>query len=336
MEHLDIGDASALLAFVSELKDVDDALPFSPRVLRRLRELIPCDDVTYSELDPRRRRSRLQVWTDGDADGVDTGAGDGEAFDAFWRLRSTHPVCGYRQATGNWTEPLKASDFVTLDGFRRTAIYDALYRDELDHWLDFGLPAEPDRTRVFIFVRRGGADFGERDRLVATLVRPHLEARARDVETAARATAALAAVEDRSDSEARLVVLCAASGVIEFAAPAARALLKRYLGVDNGRLPPALLSRRQFALEDGDGKLTVRIARTGGLRLVLLEERNLRLGRLTQREREVLDLVAAGRTNVEIASMLELASGTIAKHLEHVYEKLGVRTRTAAAAMVSR
>lgn len=335
VERLDAADASALLAFVSDLKDVDDALPFPPCVLRGLRELIPSDDVTYSELDPRRRRSRLQVWTDGEADGVDSGAGDGEGFDAFWLLRSTHPVCGYRQATGNWTDPLKASDFVTLDGFKRTAIYDALYRGELDYWLDFGLPAEPDRTRVFIFVRHGGTDFDERDRLVATLVRPHLEDRAKRATAAATASAALAAAEDGVQGEGRLVVLCTAGGAIEFASPAARSLLRRYLGVDNGRLPPALLSRRTLAFDDGDTRLCVRIARTGELRLLLLDEHDLRLGRLTPREQEILELVAAGRTNADIAHELEIANATVAKHLEHVYEKLGVRSRTAAAAMLA-
>lgn len=335
MERLDAGDASALLAFVSELKDVEDALPFPPRVLRGLQELIPSDGVTYSELDPRRRQSRLQVWTGGHEDGVDAGPGEGEGFDLFWQLRRTHPVCGYRQTTGNWTAPLKASDFVTLDGFRRTAIYDALYRGELDHWFDFGLPAEPDRTRVFIFVRHGGTDFDERDRLVATLVRPYLEERATQVAAAAGATAALAAIEDEVHDEGRLVVLCTAGGVIEFASPAARSLLKRYVGIDNGRLPPALLSRRTLAFEDGDARLSVRIARTGGLRLLFLDEQDMRLGRLTPREREILDRVAAGRTNADIALELEIASATVAKHLEHVYEKLGVRSRTAAAATLA-
>lgn len=332
VERLDAADASALLAFVSELKDVDHALPFPPGVLRGLRELIPSDDVAYSELDPRRRRSRLQVWTNGHQDGVEAGPGEGEGFDLFWQLRPTHPVCGYRQTTGNWTLPLKASDFVTLDGFRRTSIYDALYRGKLDHWFDFGLPAEPDRTRVFIFVRRGGSDFDERDRLVATLVRPHLEERAMRATAAATASAALAGVEGEALGEGRLVVLCSAGGVIEFASPAARALLKRYPGIDNGRLPPGLLSRHTRAFEDGDARLSVRIVKTGGLRLLLLDEHDLRLDRLTPREREILELVAAGRTNADIALELEIANATVAKHLEHVYEKLGVASRTAAAA----
>jgi DNA-binding CsgD family transcriptional regulator len=53
---------------------------------------------------------------------------------------------------------------------------------------------------------------------------------------------------------------------------------------------------------------------------------------LTAREREVLTWVARGKTNPEIARALWIAPGTVRKHLENVYEKLGVHTRTAAAA----
>jgi DNA-binding NarL/FixJ family response regulator len=45
-------------------------------------------------------------------------------------------------------------------------------------------------------------------------------------------------------------------------------------------------------------------------------------------------LLPAGKTNAEIAEILWIAPGTIRKHLENVYEKLGVHTRTAAVARV--
>jgi len=51
---------------------------------------------------------------------------------------------------------------------------------------------------------------------------------------------------------------------------------------------------------------------------------------LTPREREVLDWVAAGKTNRDIAAILGASSRTVEKHLERIYEKLGVETRTAA------
>jgi DNA-binding CsgD family transcriptional regulator len=73
--------------------------------------------------------------------------------------------------------------------------------------------------------------------------------------------------------------------------------------------------------------------------LLLLEERPgapvpaaleaLGLGR---REAEVLAWVARGETNEAIAARLSISERTVEKHLAHVYEKLGVATRTAAVA----
>ena len=51
---------------------------------------------------------------------------------------------------------------------------------------------------------------------------------------------------------------------------------------------------------------------------------------LTPREREVLALVADGKTNAEIARQLWISPGTVRRHLENAYAKLGVHTRTAA------
>jgi DNA-binding NarL/FixJ family response regulator len=53
---------------------------------------------------------------------------------------------------------------------------------------------------------------------------------------------------------------------------------------------------------------------------------------LTRREREVLDLVAEGRTNVAIGHALEVSPRTVAKHLEHAYRKLEVNCRVQAVA----
>jgi ATP/maltotriose-dependent transcriptional regulator MalT len=51
------------------------------------------------------------------------------------------------------------------------------------------------------------------------------------------------------------------------------------------------------------------------------------LGALTGREREIADLVAAGRTNREVAEQLVLSPKTIEAHLRNIYAKLGVRSR---------
>jgi len=75
------------------------------------------------------------------------------------------------------------------------------------------------------------------------------------------------------------------------------------------------------------------------LRLLLLVEEeqlqsfsisSLELLGLTQREAEVLFWVAKDKSNAGIAKVLGCSEGTVRKHLEHLYQKLGVQTRTGA------
>ena len=51
---------------------------------------------------------------------------------------------------------------------------------------------------------------------------------------------------------------------------------------------------------------------------------------LTTREGEVMRWLACGKTDAEIAALLSISPRTVQKHLEHIYVKLGVETRTAA------
>jgi DNA-binding NarL/FixJ family response regulator len=55
-------------------------------------------------------------------------------------------------------------------------------------------------------------------------------------------------------------------------------------------------------------------------------------GALSPREREVADLVAAGKANKEIAAELHLSVYTVENHLRKVFAKLGVSKRAAVAA----
>lgn len=57
---------------------------------------------------------------------------------------------------------------------------------------------------------------------------------------------------------------------------------------------------------------------------------------LTPRETEVLSWLAKGKTNRDIADILGMSPRTVNKHLEHVFEKLGVETRSAAAAIAGK
>jgi DNA-binding NarL/FixJ family response regulator len=55
-----------------------------------------------------------------------------------------------------------------------------------------------------------------------------------------------------------------------------------------------------------------------------------RLGRMTEREREVLTLVARGLSNAEIATALHLGEATVRTHIGHVFAKAGARDRSRA------
>ena len=58
-------------------------------------------------------------------------------------------------------------------------------------------------------------------------------------------------------------------------------------------------------------------------------------GGLTAREAEVLRWVAAGKSDAQIGAILRISARTVQKHLQNVYDKLGVESRTAAAMRVS-
>jgi DNA-binding response OmpR family regulator/DNA-binding CsgD family transcriptional regulator len=94
------------------------------------------------------------------------------------------------------------------------------------------------------------------------------------------------------------------------------------------------------------GRLLARHIGQGGLgeSMLLLAQtpsdnaalQRLREVALTPRETEVLSWLAKGKTNRDIADILGMSPRTVNKHLEHVFEKLGVETRSAAAAIAGR
>ncbi len=51
---------------------------------------------------------------------------------------------------------------------------------------------------------------------------------------------------------------------------------------------------------------------------------------LSAREAEILSWVAQGKTNCEVGIILQISAATVKKHLEHIYQKLGVESRNAA------
>ncbi|HZP57063.1 MAG TPA: response regulator transcription factor [Dehalococcoidia bacterium] len=108
-----------------------------------------------------------------------------------------------------------------------------------------------------------------------------------------------------------------ASGFLLKRAPAADLVAGiRIVAAGEALLAPSVTRRliNQFAAQPGPA---------GG-------EDAARLSALTEREREVLGLMAHGLSNAEIAEQLVLTEGTVKTHVKHVFEKLGLRDRTQA------
>ena len=151
------------------------------------------------------------------------------------------------------------------------------------------------------------------------------------------------------------VAVRAADGRLVWQTPLARKLLSDFFANPEDVAPVELLNwianahrarrdnREPVALMIADGNRRLLASfhdQTGDDEwLVVLREENdasaidslIAAFRLTQREAEVLYWVVQGKTSKDIGEILGSSPRTVNKHLEHVFEKLGVETRTAAA-----
>jgi DNA-binding CsgD family transcriptional regulator len=316
------GDAERLLRFVADADELGGDDPFKPSVLEQLGKLVTADRVGYCEQDRVRQRVRCGACRRGDE--------PWETDVSYWDIAAEHPVCAYHN-TGDF-RALKLSDFLTLRELRRTRIYAVWFHPgSVEYELNVAIPSPPWHTKTFLFGRQR-RDFSERDRLVLDLLQPHFARLWRAAHTRRRLRAAIRGLGWASDKDSRGVILLAADGHIDFASPAARRLVREYFAVPpEAELPPALARW----LESGSQTLVRRlderqltVDRSGDA--LMLEETREELG-LTPRERQILAWVARGKTNPEIAEILWVAPSTVRKHLENIYAKLGVRTRTEAA-----
>ncbi|ANJ66787.1 DNA-binding response regulator [Halothiobacillus diazotrophicus] len=147
------------------------------------------------------------------------------------------------------------------------------------------------------------------------------------------------------DSAGRAILAFDPDFAITWATPLAQRLVQPLVDIPD-HLPSAI---RQW-LKERDGESAYPLWHNGERLLFTLLEPQLlciqrhaaqaepdmlaRMFQLTAREAEALYWVTLGKTNREIGEIMQISPRTVNKHLEHVFEKLGVETRTAAAALV--
>ena len=326
-----------LEAFLHETSALAEAPDFPARVVAGMRHLIACDAIAYNEVELAAGRMAFLM---DPADAVQPG------FEArFVELAHEHPIIAHHLRTGDGSAR-QFSDFVTGPELHALAIYQEIYKPiDGEHQIAIVLPGTPG-TVVGIALNRRHRGFTERERQLLNLARAHLSVAYRNAVLYGRARQALATASGLTVDG--VVVLDEAGGV-EYASPRARTLLATYFG-EGGLVRAAVVLREWLDGGHDDHRLPALVRERGGHRLVVrqlvggdggrilvLEEREraaTRLSVLSPRQREVLDWVAAGKTDAEIGEILGVSPRTVQKHLERVYDLLGVENRTAAAALV--
>jgi DNA-binding CsgD family transcriptional regulator len=286
------------------------------------------------------------------------------------RERDTHPIAQNMPQALNGA--CKLSDFITQKELHyREVLYQQFLRplgveDQILLFLPNVNPtgwkelAQANTTLTGFILNRPDLSFTERDRSVLNLLRSHL------FQAYANAQQHHQLQQDLSQLQQSLnhlgMVIVDGEQQIKSIAPQAIVWLETYFAKPTSicQLPDYLRSwvKHQIAClsartDPSQACLPLRIQQTGReltIRLVierhneryllLLEEQTLSslnllaiLG-LSQRETEILALIVQGKDNKSIATQLSIHIGTVRKHLENIYLKLGVKSRTEAIAQV--
>jgi DNA-binding CsgD family transcriptional regulator len=327
-----------------------EAASFPAVLARILAQAVPCDSAALVSVDPASGQFRLDSWPAGHFERLDRAE--------VARLHAAdHPFVAQCRRSRS-ARAVRLADLASREAFQRTGLYSNLYRFlGIEHQL-LMLVASPDALWRAVMLNRRSQEFLEEERAALESLWPHINLAQRQLRRAQARSPAIAAAADESAG----VIVMAGSGAVTLCSEQARLWLSEFFGVVLGArriaLPEALL---EWALKriahEGDGRRLRTVRRdplvVGGgdhclvadlivdhgkdQHLIRLEKVALNapaasleaLG-LTQREAEVLCWVAQGKTNREVGMILGASARTVQKHLEHVFQKIGVESRTAA------
>jgi DNA-binding CsgD family transcriptional regulator len=356
MERLRQSDLQSLLEFVRDCYAIRDFEPFedsAPRLVAALARLIPAAHVTYNEMFPEKSESHNCVST--------AELATPEAACLWEHHMNEHPVMQHILLTGD-RRAVRISDFWSERRLRDSGLHRDFYKrygieDALCITVPCALP------RVIGAGWHDGRCFTERERLIADLARPHISQAWHNAKLLSRMHQRLQILENCIEELRTGLILCDLEGKVQFINAQARRGLVEYFGATrqtDRRLPEELHQwvrgqnlqfrnsddappvRLPLIYEKGVKRLVIRLLSQSGGNLILMEEedrtlpdaRSVETLGLTVREAEVLTWIARGKTNSDIATILGMQIGTVKKHVEHLFEKLGVETRTAAATRV--
>jgi DNA-binding CsgD family transcriptional regulator len=347
LRHRDLHTISGVLL---DLYAATDLHAFGDAVAKGLRRLVPADRCSFNYIDPL---TKLPRW-------ISAGVQYPMSQQVFAAHIREHPIAAHIRDTGDqrWN---RLSDHTTREAFRRSALYNEWYRPlGIEHQLITLFPDAGDRFVAVALSRGSGRDFSDRDRSIADVIMPHLIAGCRAAVCAGRVQQEIVQLSRGLESAHAGIILLAEDGRLKLATALARQWLAEYFGnaaCHSSGLPMPVLDwvaqfacgrtqagtmsqlRAPLVIKAEGRRLVVQlIGDRQNLMLLLSEEfsgvppQRLEPLGLTQREAEVLAWVAEGKRDSEIAMILAVSPRTVNHHLERVYRKLGVETRTAAAA----
>ena len=319
-------DLTAVLGFVEDASSAAGTEPFTPHLIDGLTEVVGCEFARYKEIDFARRVEIAHVPCSAELDAF--GGRPVQMTDADWNAVPSDPC--YR---ATFSEP--AGIFIASDLAARSAVSSGTserWRAEFERW-DL-------RDRMWVQIEGPSwagivfdacdRSFEDRDRELARMLQPHLGQIWRNASIRRRLGAALSALEhDQSTG----VLLLDGAGRVDYASGSAQRILNDHFEMSPRALPDGIGDRRRdvderLLLAAGDPTIVVEASEDGSA--LLLSERPAGVAALTSRERDVMRCVEDGLSNTEIARKLWIQPTTVRKHLEHVFDKLGVRSRTAA------
>lgn len=319
----------AVLDFVGDARSDDGVLPFTEEGVDRLKSLVHCEYARYKEMDFARQVEVAYLPCSAERSDFEDDLEE-EMTKADWDEVGANPC--YQASR------IEPEGIFIASELRSRRDAGSAYVDRWEE--ELGEAGAVDRLWIGIDGPSWGGfafdrceqTFGDGDLQLARFLQPHLGGLWRAAAIRRRLAAALWAL-DQDQSEG--ILLMGPSG-IEFASDRARRLLHDYFGTTGVRIPDTMVDwyaddrQMPFVVVADGSELVVEAAHSGST--LFLRERAIGVELLTPREREVMRCVAEGLSTDEISRRLWIQPGTARKHLEHVYEKLGVRSRTAALA----